>query len=501
MSKASALLLLIVALLAGTALYHHQKPLPPGMSVAWPAHNLEQPQLLIDQTWVDDAGNHQLEHQVFDEVLRLIGQARRLIVVDMFLFNDSGGEGLRPLSRQLTEALLARRAAIPDMRIVVISDPFNTFYGGIRSPWFEQLRDAGITVVETPLSPLRDSNPLWSTPWRLCCQWLGNTPDRGWLPTPVSDDRVTLRSYLALLNFKANHRKALVVDYGDTLRGLVSSANPHDASSRHSNVALAFGGAMAGDLLASELSVLTLAGIDANILGDLLAIAGTGSAGSDGNGEGDSGIDTNEDSPDDSRADSDMTGRIVTEGKIGAAALAMVEGARAGDRLELAMFYLSHRPLVQALIHAHQRGVAVRVLLDANRDAFGMKKDGVPNRPVARDLHRAGIPVRWSNTHGEQFHTKAMMRRDRDGHWQFLLGSANFTRRNLDDYNLETNILVHGTSPSPLIGELTAMFERHWQQGPQHPVTLSLPYSAWQDESSLKYWRYRVMEATGLSTF
>jgi len=55
--------------------------------------------------------------------------------------------------------------------------------------------------------------------------------------------------------------------------------------------------------------------------------------------------------------------------------------------------------------------------------------------------------------------------------------------------------------PGPLIEGLTAPFERIWQQGPEQEVTLSLPYAAWRDESAFKYWRYRVMEATGLSTF
>jgi hypothetical protein len=30
---------------------------------------------------------------------------------------------------------------------------------------------------------------------------------------------------------------------------------------------------------------------------------------------------------------------------------------------------------------------------------------------------------------------------------------------------------------------------------------MSLPYERWADESRLRYWRYRIMEATGLSTF
>lgn len=477
--------LLGVALLVGSALYHHWKPLPAGVSVAWPERVLEDPKLLIDHTWVDENGEHRLEHEIFDEALRLIGQARRLIVVDMFLFNPSGGgEGFRPLSRELTDALLARRAAVPDIPILVISDAFNTQYGGIRSTDFERLRAAGIPVVETRLGPLRDPNPLWSSLWRLCCQWFGNDPDGGWLPSPISEEKVPLRSYLALLNFKANHRKVLVVDEDNDLRGLVSSANPHDGSSRHSNVALTFAGPAARDLLDSELAVAALSGVKLPVEQKPIA---------DKTVSAESARTTD--------TDGQLTGQIVTEDKVRDAVLAMIDGTGAGDRVDLAMFYLSHRGVVEALIQAHQRGVTVRVLLDANKDAFGMEKDGVPNRPVARDLHRAGVPVRWSNTHGEQFHTKALMRRDTGGAWQLLLGSTNFTRRNLDDYNLETNILARGTGASPVGDRFAAYFEQSWQQGPDQPVVLSVPYKVWRDESSIKYWRYRVMEATGLSTF
>ena len=49
---------------------------------------------------------------------------------------------------------------------------------------------------------------------------------------------MSLRSYLEMLNFKANHRKVFVADSADGPVTIVSSANPHDASSAHSNVAL-----------------------------------------------------------------------------------------------------------------------------------------------------------------------------------------------------------------------------------------------------------------------
>ena len=51
---------------------------------------------------------------------------------------------------------------------------------------------------------------------------------------PLGTEPATVRSYLALPNFKANHRKVLVADEGERFRAVITSANPHDGSSRHS---------------------------------------------------------------------------------------------------------------------------------------------------------------------------------------------------------------------------------------------------------------------------
>jgi phosphatidylserine/phosphatidylglycerophosphate/cardiolipin synthase-like enzyme len=117
------------------------------------------------------------------------------------------------------------------------------------------------------------------------------------------------------------------------------------------------------------------------------------------------------------------------------------------------------------------------------------------------ELTRAGIPVRWCNTHGEQCHSKMLIRRDTNDQGQLLMGSANFTRRNLNDLNLETDILIRGLTKTPLIEQSQAFFDRQWQAGPATTPVLSLPYEAYADHSQIRYWRYRLMEATGLSTF
>ncbi|MGM0769117.1 MAG: phospholipase D-like domain-containing protein [Pseudomonadota bacterium] len=477
----AALLLLVT----GTGLYHTLKPLPDGIGYRGAEVPLSAAKLLTDVTVHAADGSTRLDHAIFDEVLRQIANAERFILVDMFLFNDSkpeGAAGYRPLARQLTDALIQRKQAIPDIRIVVISDPINTFYGGTRSPWFEALKDAGITVVETNLAPLRDSNPAWSAVWRACCQWLGNSADSGWLPNALQGKPVTLRSYLALPNFKANHRKLMVTDAGPDMRGLVTSANPHDGSSRHSNIGLSFSGLAVADLLESEQAVLALSGIQAPFVDD--AISEIRSRASN-----------------DATPEQDGTIQVITEAAILASALGMIESASTGDHIDMAVFYLSHRRVIRALVNAHQRGAKIRVLLDANNDAFGHDKNGIPNRQVATELVRAGIAVRWCNTRGEQCHSKLMIKRDIEGAADVLLGSANFTRRNLDNLNLETNVHLRSSTASEVVSDAIGFFENHWQHGPGSEPVMSHPYETWADESRLRYWRYRLMEATGLSTF
>ena len=490
-SRKRPVLLLILVLACAwllTALYHVFKPLPEGVGEAWPTRPAEDVAVLIDDTWVDQAAadsqgepRRHFDQAIFDEFFRLIDQAEKLVVVDMFLFNDMAGattDTLRPLSEQLTEALIERKKKRPDLRAVLITDRFNTLYGGVPAPHLTRLEDAGVTVVFTELPRLRDSNPSWSALWRLCCQWAGNSTEGGWLPNPTGDGKVTLRTYLSLINFKANHRKTLVVDEGDSWTGLVTSANAHDASSAHSNIAVRFSGPAALDLLQSERAAAAFSGADG--LDDWpLARAGTAKPEQDG-----------------------ATLSVLSEAAIRDALLSAIEEARAGERLDVGVFYLSHRPLIEALAAARERGVRVRLLLDPNKDAFGRKKNGMPNRQVAWELHDAGVDIRWCATHGEQCHTKMLLRYGDGGAERpavLIAGSANFTRRNLDNLNLETNVILTAATDHPAIATARDAFQRRWSN-PDGKL-FSEPYEAYSDDSRLRYALYRFMEFTGWSTF
>ena len=190
--------------------------------------------------------------------------------------------------------------------------------------------------------------------------------------------------------------------------------------------------------------------------------------------------------------------QVLTEQAILDATLKLIDAAKKQDQIDLAMFYLSERQTIQALIAAQERGVKLRVLLDPNKDAFGRQKNGIPNRQVASELHQAGIPVRWCNTQGEQCHSKMIIKRSGNAS-ELILGSANFTARNIKNYNLETDLRVVGSTQAQVFQDADQYFNTAWSnlEGKQ----MSVDYAQYADESKLKYTLYRFMEWSGLSTF
>lgn len=459
-----------------SAIYQAYKPLPAGINVAMPMRAAEQVQFLVDYTYTDAQGQRQKEQVIFDQVFAMINQARRMIVVDMFLFNDYVGKSTttqRALSAQLTQALINKRQTEPDVHITVITDPINTVYGGQFNDNFIQLRRAGVEVVQTDLRPLRASNPLWSGFWYMCCQWIDNNPESGWLPNPLGNQKITLRSYFSLFNFKANHRKTIITDAPEGWQALVTSGNPHDASSWHDNIAIKFSGHAALDVLDTERAVAKFSGVELPV------------------------IITGNPKP---LQPAQAQLQILTEGKIRDALLNSLQSAVPKDQIDIAVFYLSHRGIINAIKQAHQRGVIIRVVLDPNEDAFGRKKNGIPNRQVAMELSDADVPVRWCNTTGEQCHSKILIKTiQKTGQSELILGSANFTRRNLDNLNLETDVRYIAPNSDTTIRDAKAYMQRIWaNENGQH---LTLHYGQYKDESTLKYWWYRFSEWSGLSTF
>jgi len=492
------ILFVFVLLWGAVALWHSFKPLPPGVHVASDWHDvpIQDVRLLLDSTVTDGRGRRIVRQENFDEVLRIVDAAREFVVLDFFLFNDLGGKLApdakphRALSSELEHRLIERKRTLPGLRVLFVTDPVNDVYGGAPSPALERLRAAGIEVVSTNLDALRDSNPGYSALWRILVAWWdGEARGPGWLPNPLETgpERVTLRAWLRLLNFKANHRKLIVADDGaGGAVGLVTSANPHDASSAHSNVGLRFGGELARSMLDTETAIARLSGWQGEDFPPQTLLPGA-------------------QDPISGAAAALPTARLqfLTEGAILQALRTAIDTAQQGESISIAVFYLSERSVLDSLVAAAGRGVRVRLVLDPNKDAFGRSKDGVPNRPVAAELVRRGggrIEVRWYRTRGEQFHVKLALVQRADVLWA-TLGSANFTRRNLEDYNLEANVALEAGRESPLAQQLNNYFEMLWQNDPATLREYTTDFPTYEDQSFARYWRYRLMELTGLSTF
>ena len=447
--------------------------LPAAINFAGEVHETRDITFLTDMTWIDADGNRHLDQEIFDSILALVAKARRLILLDMFLFNDRlqvDGTTPRPLSQELTDALVERKRKCPGIDIYFITDPCNTVYGGLECTYFDQLEAAGIPVIVTDIDKLRDSNPIYTFLWRLFARPFGNSHG-GLLANPFGGGgRISVRSFLQIANMKANHRKTLVVDHGDDWVGLVTTANPHDASYAHRNVAIRFSGPAVRDLLETEKSVFELS--------DLPPPA----------------IDI---SP---RAQSaDTTLQVLTERKIKQAVLQAIDTTSRYDRLDLVLFYLADRDVLRALNHAAKRGVQIRLVLDPNKDAFGWSKSGIPNRPVAHRLVKRGMAVRWADTRGEQCHSKMLHAHFQDGHNLLVLGSANFTRRNLENFNLETDVRIAGPAHAEVMQAANDMFEAIWTN--RDGRTFTVDYGVYREKSLLQHWLYWFMEKTGISTF
>ena len=477
----------LAAAWAGTAWWQAAKPLPPGMHITSAACTVPAPDIrfIADITAADAYGRPAVSQGIFDEVLRVVGGARRFIVLDYSRFGPAeGSPPARRLVAQLTDALLARRRALPELAVLFITDPVNESYGAARAPDLQLLRAAGVEIVVADLDALRDSNLVYSSVWRLGVRWW-HTPGA---PLGIATRR---------LNFKADERKLILADDGHGgLTAVLGSANPLDAQSAWSNVAARVTGAALPELLASELAVARFSGWRGNSA--VFAVPGS-PVGAHECTAAPAGVPA----PAGVAAGTGASLQVLTEGAIRAVLLPRLDATDQGDAIDVAAFYLAERGVVEALLAAARRGVRVRLILDPNEGARGGGAVGIPNQPVAAELvsRSAGaIHVRWYRTHGERFHSALAMIYGRERLW-LTLGSANLTRRSLSDYNLEANLAVELARAAPLAQQALGYFDTLWGNRAGLGIEYTADFAAFANPAQSDYWLYRLLEGAGLAAF
>ena len=468
------IILVFLIIWTASSIYSAIRPLPRNLNLEGNIYNVseENIEFLYDLTYFDLEGNKIHQQEIFSKVFEIINNSQKQILIDMFLFNnDYDGEEYLEITTQLKDNLIEKKRENPEMKIVFISDEINNFYGSYVSDEIKELKEEGIEVVITDLRKLRDVNFLYAGFWRSYLQWFGTRGD-GWIVHPLgnSEKKVTLRSIFKLMNTKANHRKLIVADSEEGLISLVTSANPHKASSLHSNVAFLVRGNIGNDIIESELAIARFSG--KNIELEKIYSLETGP----------------------------IQVQFLTERKIRDELISLIDSLGKNDSVDIAMFYLSDRKVIDSIIEASKRDVEIRLVLDPNKDAFAMEKNGIPNRQVAYELVRKSngkIQIRWYKTQGEQFHSKMIIIK-KDGKLIVLIGSANLTKRNIGLYNLEANLKITLPSNTETSLKIQDWYDMIWNN---RNGIYSIDFEEYREKSYSKYLLYRFQEASGFSSF
>ena len=458
--------MILVLLLIIPILYSLNTKNPPGTNLSSDFKNADC-EFLYDLTYLKD-GKRLHEKRIFKREMDLIKNAQDFLMLDFFLFNDEYPNSMTFPSqvKEMTDLLIAKKKENPEMPILFVTDPINNFYGAYEEDNLKRLRENGIEVVVTDLNKMRDSNALVSGIYRAYLQWFG-TSGGGWIKNffDKDADKVNVRSILKLANFKGNHRKVLISEK----EALVASANPHDPSAHHSNVAMVFHGKSMEDLIRSESIFFDKL---PNVIENFKAEEVT----------------------------SPYKLKVITEGKIYDEISKNIKETKKGDEINLGIFYLSEFSILRELGEAANRGVDVKIIADLNKDAFGLEKNGSPNRPALSQLKEdyPDINIRWYQTSGEQFHTKFIYFDFKDKDPLAILGSANYTRRNLDNYNLETNLAVEMKKDSPMAGEMKDYYSRIWNN---EDGDYTLPIEDFYESRFFMRILWKIQEKTGLCTW
>ncbi len=447
----------LAMLYIGVIVWHTFKPLPEGLEFAGELHQVENVDMIYDLSFAQNQKGTNLKHElrIFDEIYQMIEEAEEFIVIDLFLFDNYTDEEIAfpAVAETLTDKLLAKKAEDPEFPIFFITDPLNFGYGSYESQLLGTMRDEGIKVIVTDLDKLRDSTPLYSGVYRVIFQWF-DAGGRGWLPNGMASDApdLSVSSYLKMMNIKANHRKAVITEK----EAIISSANPHNASGLHGNMAFKVSGPVLNDILESEEAVSLFSGgpefprVDAPV------------------------------------QEGEYQVQYVTEKKVLDSLLADISKTKKGDSIHLAMFYIAEGAVVEALTDAANRGVDVKLVLDPNENAFGTEKTGLPNRPAVHEMLEetdGKIQVRWYNAVVGQFHTKSIMIKTAEESY-ISGGSTNYTERAFKNYNLESNIRIIAPNDSELIGDMDDYFERLWNN---EDALYTLEADAYQD--TFTFWQ------------
>ena len=550
--------LLIGILTAFTISCSTIKTPPLGVNYEGPLRDSDNVEFHYDLTYLDKDGNIRYDRQIWEATYKVVDEAKDYLIVEMFLFNDiynKDKEHYPEFAKEYTRRLIKKKMENPDLKVYVLSDENNNLYGAFEHPFITDMKKAGIDVIVVDIFKLKDTFPWYSPIWRTLIEPHGNPQGKGWIGNFYGPmwPKLTLRNLLRALNVKADHRK-IFLNEGNVV---ISSANIHDPSYFHENVAISANGEIVKDVLQGLKHVAEFSGgkididekqgnqINNSQIGNLVEneknLVNNSIKNNFLEDENEKKVreiekkkedfveeetrrfaqtgklpEKSQESNDKKQQDDLKVGDVltrfddennkyklqfVTEAKIGEHLDKDIENTKAGDEILMGMYFLADRGVVDRLIKASNRGVKIRIIFDRSRDAFGMSTNGLPNKPVSKKLKkktRNKIEIKWYFTNNEQYHTKITLIKKTDGNVIIQTGSANLIRKNIRGYIMDANFRILTNEDSKLTRDIYTYFDRLWENKD------GLFTVNFDDEPTTKAstdFMYKILDATQLGSF
>ena len=528
---------LVTGIMAFTVSCSTIKNPPLGINYESPIRETENAEFHYDLTYLDKDGNIQYDRNLWDATYKVIDDAKDYLIVEMFLFNDlynKDKEHFPEFAKKYTERLVKKQKENPNLKVYILADENNNFYGAFEHPFITSMKNAGINVIIVDIFKLKDTFPWYSPIWRTFIKPMGNPQNKGWITNFYGDmwPKLTIRNLLRALNVKADHKKVFL----NEKEVVVSSANIHDPSYFHENIAIYTDGPIVKDVLHdlqlvakfsdSEINVddsnkETKSKIEIDIADKTKIRKDTMNIGNLEDKNNDM-INLEENISDSKKNEkgekeglsfnsgkneiTDTEGKTykiqyLSEGAIGKYLDADIDSLKSGDELLMGMYFLADRGVIDRLIKAANRGVKIRMIFDRSRDAFGMSTNGLPNKPVSKKLKKktkGKIEIKWYFTNNEQYHTKITLMKKTDGSVIINAGSANLIKKNIRGYIMDSNFRILTTQDSKISKDVYTYFDRLWEN---KDGLFTINFDDEPTTSGFSDFMYKILDATQLGSF
>ena len=521
---------LVAGIIAFTVSCSTIKTPPLGINYESPIRETENAEFHYDLTYLDKDGNIQYDRNLWDATYKVIDNAKDYLIVEMFLFNDlynKDKEHFPEFAKEYTERLVKKQKENPNLKVYILADENNNFYGAFEHPFITSMKKAGINVIIVDIFKLKDTFPWYSPFWRTFIKPMGNPQNKGWITNFYGDmwPKLTIRNLLRALNVKADHKKVFL----NEKEVVVSSANIHDPSYFHENIAIYTDGPIVKDVLHNLQLVAKFSDSEINVDGSDRRMENIMNSGSNDKTETDEKTLNSENQKENNvkqinneeneqnvkektsinsekNSITDTEGhtykiQYLTEGAIGKHLDEDIDSLKAGDELLMGMYFLADKGVIDRLIKAANRGVKIRIIFDRSRDAFGMSTNGLPNKPVSKKLKKktkGKIEIKWYFTNNEQYHTKITLMKKTDGNVIINAGSANLIKKNIRGYIMDANFRILTTQDSKISKDIYEYFDRLWEN---KDGLFTLNFDDEPTTGGFSDFMYKILDATQLGSF